>query len=69
MVAVPSDQHSPTLGQRASSQTVWRSSSRNVCFSWLNVSPPGARTLSQAGLGEKRDPGPDDEEEELTPVT
>ncbi len=32
-VAVPSPQHSPTLGQRASSQTVCRSSLRNVSFS------------------------------------
>ena len=31
-VAVPSRQHSPTLGQCASSQTVKRSSSRNVLF-------------------------------------
>ncbi len=43
-VAVPSRQHSPTFGQRASSQTVWRSSLRNVSLRWWYVSPPGART-------------------------
>ena len=32
-VAVPSLQHSPTFGQRASSQTVWRSRLRNVSLS------------------------------------
>ncbi len=34
-VAVPSLQHSPTFGQRASSQTVWRSSARKVSLSRL----------------------------------
>ena len=32
-VAVPRSQHSPTLGQLASSQTVWRLSPSIVCFS------------------------------------
>jgi hypothetical protein len=31
-VAVPSAQHSPMLGQRASSQTVFRASSRRTCL-------------------------------------
>ena len=31
-VAVPSAQHSPMFGQRASSQTVLRASSRRMCF-------------------------------------
>ncbi len=31
-VAVPSAQHSPMFGQRASSQTVLRDSSRRTCF-------------------------------------
>ena len=50
-VAVPSAQHSPTFGQRASSQTVCKSSARKVSFRVLNFSPPGARTLSQLGFG------------------
>ena len=62
-VAVPSVQHSPTFGQRASSQTVWRSSSRNVSLRCVYVSPPGARTFSHGGLGAKREGG---EDEELT---
>src|SRR5687767_6501586 len=52
-VAVPSRQHSPTLGQRASSQTVCRSRARKVDFSLWYASPPGARTRSQGGLGAK----------------
>ncbi len=56
-MAVPSVQHSPTFGQRASSHTVWRSSSRNVFLRLPYVSPPGARTLSHAGFGAKRDGG------------
>ena len=31
-VAVPRAQHSPMFGQRASSQTVFRASSRRMCF-------------------------------------
>ncbi len=45
---------SPIFGQRASSQTVWRSSARRVSFRCVYDSPPGARTLSQAGFGAKR---------------
>ena len=57
IVAVPSAQHSPMLGQRASSQTVCRSRLRKVSFRALWRSPPGARTLSHAGLGANRPGG------------
>jgi hypothetical protein len=53
-VAVPPPQHSPMFGQRASSQTVWRSRSRRMPFRSAWTGPPGSRTLSQAGFGPGR---------------
>jgi hypothetical protein len=49
-VAVPDDQHSPMLGQRASSQTVASEFFLRMLLMRMNVSPPGARTLSQDGF-------------------
>src|SRR6266481_3549000 len=50
-VAVPCSQHSPMLGQRALSQTVWRSSVRMMRFrSWYR-SPPRNLTRNQSGRG------------------
>ena len=49
-VAVPCSQHSPTLGQWASSQTEWSPCSRNSDFSRRKFGPPGARTLSHEGF-------------------
>src|SRR5438309_2309388 len=43
--------HSPTLGQLASSQTVWRLSSRSVRLTCSYRPPPGMRTFSHSGLG------------------
>src|SRR6266511_2589131 len=51
-VAVRSSQHSPMLGQWASSQTECRFHRRISPFRRRKVGPPGARTLSQGGLGE-----------------
>ena len=52
-VAVPPPQHSPTLGQLASSQTVCRFSSRRVRLTCSYRPPPGMRTFSQSGLGSR----------------
>jgi len=52
-VAVPPLQHSPMLGQRASSQTVESFSSRARERMRLYRSPPGILTLSQGGLLER----------------
>src|SRR5439155_16961213 len=49
-VAVASSQHSPMLGQCASSQTEWRFHSRSRLLRRMWLGPPGARTLSHAGL-------------------
>src|SRR6266545_2691898 len=51
IVAVPPPQHSPTLGQCASSQTVWRSRPRRSVFRCAKFSPPGGRTFSHSGFG------------------
>src|SRR6266545_3982729 len=51
-VAVRSSQHSPMLGQWASSQTECRFHRRISPFRRRKVGPPGARTLSHGGLGE-----------------
>src|SRR4029079_2636223 len=50
-VAVRSSQHSPMFGQCASSHTEWRFHSRISPFRRMYLGPPGARTLSQDGLG------------------
>jgi hypothetical protein len=49
-VAVPLSQHSPMLGQAASSHTVWRPSPSIRFFSSRNFGPPGALTLNHGGL-------------------
>ena len=54
-VAVPSAQHSPMFGQRASSQTVLSASSRRTCFVFAYVEPAPIRTFSHSG---RRPPGP-----------
>ena len=54
-VAVPSAQHSPRFGQRASSHTVLRASSRRTCFVFAYVAPAPMRTLSHSG---RRPPEP-----------
>ena len=54
-VAVPSAQHSPMFGQRASSQTVLSASSRRTCFVFAYVAPAPMRTFSHSG---RRPPGP-----------
>src|SRR5262249_61953387 len=51
-VAVRSSQHLPTFGQCASSQTECRFHCRSKPFRRRKLGPPGARTLSQGGLGE-----------------
>src|SRR5215831_5403828 len=51
-VAVRSSQHSPTLGQCASSHTECRFHCRIKPFRRRKLGPPGARTLSHGGLGE-----------------
>src|SRR6266508_2169295 len=51
-VAVRSSQHSPMLGQWASSQTECRFHRRISPFRRRTFAPPGARTLSHGGLGE-----------------
>src|SRR6266849_3723344 len=51
-VAVRSSQHSPMLGQWASSQTECRFHCRMRPLRRTKLGPPGARTLSQDGLGE-----------------
>ena len=48
-MAVPEFQHSPTLGQRASSQTVTSRFSRISEESWVTPSPTGALTVSHGG--------------------
>src|SRR5258708_35835682 len=48
-VAVPWLQHSPMLGQLALSQTVCKPPARMAACTRRYSSPPGARTLSQAG--------------------
>src|SRR3954453_104122 len=53
-VAVPRSQHSPTLGQLASSQTVCRLSAPIIDFSRRYVGPPGVGTFSQGGLRARR---------------
>src|SRR3954452_1055493 len=53
-VAVPRSQHSPTLGQFASWQTVCRLSPSIDFFRRRYVGPPGAGTLSQGGLRERK---------------
>jgi hypothetical protein len=55
MVAVaawpsPPPQHSPMLGQRASSQTVDSLSSRSLDLMAVYLSPPGMARFSQSGL-------------------
>ena len=50
MVAVPSAQHSPKLGQRASSQTVYKPFSRSDLRSSAVVSPVGSFIFSQEGF-------------------
>src|SRR5688500_7519438 len=50
-VAVPCSQHSSTLGQCASSQTEWSSSSRIKCLSRMSLGPARAFTLSHEGFG------------------
>jgi hypothetical protein len=56
-VAVPGPsfplQHSPIFGQLASSHTVCRSLSRNVCFIPVNSSPVGSVLRSQSGFRER----------------
>ena len=54
-VAVPSAQHSPWFGQRASSQTVCRASARISRLTDAYVSPTPMRTFSHSG---RRPPGP-----------
>ncbi len=54
-VAVPSAQHSPWFGQRASSHTVWRASARISRLTDAYVSPTPMRTFSHSG---RRPPGP-----------
>ena len=49
-VAVPPPQHSPMLGQRASSHTVWSLSVRARALMRLYRSPPGIFTFSHEGL-------------------
>ena len=49
-VAVPQPQHSPMLGQRASSQTVCSPCSRRVRLISPKASPPPGRTFNQGGL-------------------
>ena len=49
-VAVPPSQHSPMLGQRASSQTVCRPRSRSVLVKRATVGPDGIGTFSQSGF-------------------
>src|SRR6266540_7076091 len=49
-VAARCSQHSPMFGQWASSHTVWSLSSRIRCFRARWLGPPGAGTLSHAGL-------------------
>ena len=49
-VAVPCSQHSPMLGQAASSQTVFSSWLSIMRFSSRKRAPPGARTLNHGGL-------------------
>ena len=49
-VAVPRSQHSPTLGQAASWQTVCSSSERISSVSSRYLRPPGGGTLNQGGL-------------------
>ena len=44
------DQHSPILGQPASSHTVTRPFSRTIALVSLKTAEPGARTLIQSGL-------------------
>ena len=50
-VAVPPAQHSPMLGQRASSHTVCSPRSRRMLVSRATSAPAGTGTFSQAGLG------------------
>src|SRR4051794_25030623 len=49
-VAVPLDQHSATLGQRASSHTVFSLRSRSIPLIWVYFSPPGGRIFNHSGL-------------------
>jgi hypothetical protein len=49
-VAVPRSQHSPTLGQAASWQTVCRFSASMSARSSRYFAPPGGGTLNQRGL-------------------
>ena len=49
-VAVPDPQHSPMLGQCASSQTVWRPLARTSRLTLVYSPMPGARTFSHRGL-------------------
>src|SRR5581483_3895979 len=53
-VAVPRSQHSPTLGQFASSHTVCSPSAWIACFRRRYVGPPGAGTFSQGGLRSRK---------------
>ena len=52
-VAVPCVQHSPMFGQRASSHTVCRLSSRINPFNRRYDGEPGARTFSHSGFGSR----------------
>ena len=53
-VAVPRSQHSPTLGQFASSQTVCRRSPWICALSSRYFGPPGAGTFSHGGLRSRK---------------
>ncbi len=48
-VAVPRSQHSPMLGQCASSHTVWRFFLRINSFNSMYLGPPGILALIQGG--------------------
>ena len=52
------DQHSPMLGQPASSQTVTRPLSRTISWVGVEHAEPGALTLIQSGLRSSGVDGP-----------
>lgn len=47
----PPDQHSPKLGHRASSQTVWSFNSRSFFLICTYFSPPGTASFIHFGFG------------------
>ena len=53
-VAVPRSQHSPTFGQAASWQTVWRFSLLISSLELAVRAPPGGGTLNHGGLRPRR---------------